>query len=188
MKLLFNFEKPANYSLKVFIWLFIIAINVVINLLEEPLAGLNYRGWAFWLVNISFFLMEHESSYIKRIIKIALGACTGCLLAFGTIALYANVLAPVMGHVGLLIPIAISLAFVILAGPFFPALFNGVTFMYFVCSSIVAAEAATNVFSNCGWALAGSLIMNGGCFLIITAFTKHKMKKAMAAAAAAQAQ
>lgn len=179
-----NFSKPQNYSLKVYIWLLIIVLNVIINLLEEPLAALGYRSWAFWLVNISFFLMEHEETK-TRIIKICVGACTGCILAYFTILLYATVLAPIMGHIGLLIPIAVALALVVLAGPFFPAFFNSVTFMYFLCSTIVASEAVSNVWTNCAWAIAGSLIINCSVVAIVKKYTKAKMTKAAAASAAA---
>lgn len=185
IKTFFNFEKPANYSMKVYIWLYIILLNIIINLLEEPLAELSYRSWAFWLVNVSFFLMEHEEAKV-RIVKICLGACTGCLLAYFTVSVYAHTLAPIMGHVGLLIPIIISLALVVLAGPFFPAFFNSVTFMYYLCSTIVSSEAITNVGTNCAWIVVSTLITNCMCYLIVKTYKKHMMKKAAAAAAASQ--
>ena len=128
----FNFKKPDHYDLKAYIWMFIVALNLIIMVLEEPLAELGYRGWAFWLVNISFFLME-EPNIKKKLLSICIGAIVGCLLAYGTITLYASVLMPVTGHLGLIIPVAISLALVILVGPFMPVFFNTVTFLYFVC-------------------------------------------------------
>lgn len=173
----FKFRRPDHYDLKVYIWIFIVAMNLIIMLLEEPLAGLGYRGWAFWLVNISFFLME-EPNIKKKLLSICIGAIVGCLLAYGTIMLYAGVLMPATGHIGLIIPVGLSLALVILIGPFMPVFFNSITFLYFVCSLIVSADAVSNVGANICFAVAGSIILNGGCLLIITSYRKAKARKA----------
>lgn len=173
----FNFKKPDHYDLKAYIWMFIVALNLIIMVLEEPLAELGYRGWAFWLVNISFFLME-EPNIKKKLLSICIGAIVGCLLAYGTITLYASVLMPVTGHLGLIIPVAISLALVILVGPFMPVFFNTGTFLYFVCSLIVSTDAVSNVGANICFAIAGTIIINCGCLLLISQYRKAKACKA----------
>ncbi|MBR0161342.1 MAG: hypothetical protein IJQ02_08705 [Oscillospiraceae bacterium] len=171
----FNFKKPEHYGLKVFIWIFIVAMNLIVMILDEPLKEIGYRGWAFWLVNISFFLME-EPDLKKKIVSIVCGAVTGCILAYLTLKLYTGYLTG-LGHIGLIIPVGLSLALVILCGPFFPAFFNTVTFMYFLAALIVPADAVTNVWTNCMWAILGAIIVNGGCILIIKQYRKAQIKK-----------
>lgn len=181
----FNFKKTEHYDLKVFIWLYIVCINLVLFLLEEPLAALGFKSWPFWLVNICFFLIE-EKDLKKKLVHITFGAIFGCILACLTILSFVSIFAP-MGHVGLFVPVAITLALVILVGPFCPAFFNSVTFLYFVVSTIIAKEAVSRVVTNSVCAVVGTVVVNLGCVLIISLYTKSKIKKAKAAAAAAAA-
>ena len=49
--------------------------------------------------------------------------------------------------------------------------------MYFLAALIVPADAVTNVWTNCMWAILGTIIVNGGCILIIKQYRKAQIKK-----------
>lgn len=182
-KLFFNFSKPENYIVKVYIFIWIVLWNVLLHVFEEPLHHVGFASWAFWLANISFFLLEHESTP-ERIVKPLVGGVVGSILGYITILSHVAFFAPKFGPLGVLIPIVIWLVLIVLLGGFFPAFFNSVAFMYLVVSTIVPETAITNVAGNCVSVIAGSVIMNLGCVLIIHLYTQSLIKKAKAAAAA----
>lgn len=169
----FNFHKPEKFKMELCIFLFISLANIVMVSFAVPLSKIGYRTWAFFFVNISYFML-HEADMKRKFCKLAFGATFGCLLAFMTEWLSINVLHHMFGHYGIILPITFSLACVILVGPIMPMFFNAVTFLYFAASLIVGADAIGNVGPNILFALLGVLVLDGGCYLIIRHFEKKK--------------
>lgn len=172
----FNTNKPAHLGMLVGIFVYIVLLNVITNVFAVPLEELGYTSWAFFLVNIAYFLLGEEV-VSKKFTTVLVGSVTGCILAYLTMQVFLLIM-PSTGSHGVLIPIAASLFLVIIVGPFMPAFFNTVTFLYFLASLISPETAITNVVPNICFAVAGCIIANGGCQLIINLYTKHAMKKA----------
>lgn len=174
MKKYINSEKPDDYLFHVLIFAFVALINIVMLLLGERIEPLGYRSWAFYLTGVLFFLF-HEADPLAKLIKLACGAGTGCLLAYGVIVLYVGPLAG-LGILGLIIPIVISLMLLFLLGPFVPLCFNTVAFAYFTVSFTNAEEAVTNLLPNIISAVLGVLILDGGYTLISRWYARYKAR------------
>lgn len=169
-----NFNYIPNYDLHVWLFLYIGFLNIIMLLLGERLEALGYRGWAFFFVNILFFVFP-EQHLPSRMVKLAVGAATGCLLSYLSIILYVGPLSCLQIW-GLIIPIVCSVAAIILLGPFVPLCFNVSTFTYFTASLINAEDAILNLVPLVFWAVSGVVICNGGFCLVIWAYKRHRQK------------
>ena len=179
-KFFFNTDRPPHLAMLAFIFLYIVFLNLLTTVFSVQLEELGYRSWSFFLVNIAFFLMGEEN-FAKKFTSVLLGSVVGCLLAYLTMVVFMAIM-PSTGEIGIIIPIAASLFLVIIVGPFMPAFFNTVTFLYFLASLITPEDGVANLGANICFAIAGCVIANGGCQLIINLYTKHAMKKAAAQA------
>lgn len=172
----FNFRRSEDYGLHVWLFLYIGCLNILMLLLGEHLEGLGYRGWAFFFVNILFFVFP-EPHLPSRMIKLAAGAATGCLMAYLTVILY---IGPLSGLEiwGLILPVVGSVAVILLLGPFIPLCFNVAAFAYFTAALIYAEDAVLNLVPSVLWAIAGVFICDGGTCLIVRAYKSHRQRRA----------
>lgn len=167
-----NLRKQEHYGFHVRLFLFIGGVNLIMLLLSEHLEELGYRGWAFYLVSVLFFMFP-EPDMTARSVKLGAGAVCGCLMAYTVIILYAGPLSG-LGVWGLIIPILSCLALLFLAGPFIPFCFNTSAFAYFTISFVKAEEAVTNLLPNIIFAVLGTLILCGGYTLISRSYFRRE--------------
>ena len=187
-------HKPTKTKMQVlslvFVW---IAIwNVIYQYLHGAgflhfeIGGISLavENWAFFAA-VTLFFMQEELSYKDRFWHTLCGGTVGLLLAGGVVATVHLLMGKGLDHAtAASIPLVIVVGALILLHPYIPLFFNNVGFIYlivaFVKSDVMLENLPTYIFSL----VLGSIILNLGCSVIITTFTKHAQKKALAKAAA----
>ena len=169
-------DKELKEKLKVntVVFLWILLCNLLVQLLLPSLSNLGFYNWAFFLINILFFLVT-EGEYRERFISVILGSAIGIfaagmmdfimtkLILWGTPDLWS-----------IMIPLAFCLAVIIILHPVLPRIFNNCGFAYFLVSLIDAEAAFDNMPEYMASALAGHLIVNTGTVAIIIMMLKKK--------------
>lgn len=177
--------------LQVVVCIWIILCNLTVNLLDLPAKGIHYANWAFFMINILFFLVG-EPDMKKRYIQVLVGSLMGILLA-GFTTLILALLWSEQGMGGtlsfvpsLMVPLASSLAILIILHPVCPTLFNNCGFVYYLVALTImenevwGGNPLSNIPAYAFSAIAGHIIVNGGSLLIIGALTKYFAQKATA--------
>jgi len=183
-------SKP-QILLQVAVCIWIIICNLIVNLLDLPARGIHYTNWAFFMINILYFLVG-EADMKKRYIQVLAGSLVGILLA-GLTTLVLALLWSEQGMGGrmsfvpsLMIPLSVSLAILIILHPIFPTLFNNCGFVYYIVALTImenepwGGNPLSNIPAYGLSAIAGHIIVNGGSLLIIATLSKHFAKKAAA--------
>mgnify|MGYP002549939602 CR=1 FL=1 len=108
-----------------------------------------------------------EGDIKDRFVSVELGGLVG--MVFTVIALLAiTFLTPVLGSFfGFLIPLAVVLFVLIILHPYAPKVLNNVGFAYLTVACIDSAAFAANLPLFFGVYIAGSLVFNGGCVLLM---------------------
>lgn len=164
----------------VFLWI------AVWNIIYQLVHGI-WHDWDIQIVNWAFFasvtlfFMQEELSYKQRFWYTLVGGSTGLLLAAGVILSFKALMGLGLDHTtAVAIPLIVAIAILILANPYLPMIFNNVGFIYFIVSFIDTSTAVSNLPSHLISLLAGSLILNLGCAVLLNAYKKRlaaKMKK-----------
>ena len=110
-------------------------------------------SWLVFLSNIMLFTMEGDIK--DRFISVELGGLVGMVL---------TVLA--MLAIGAL-PLGVVLFILIILHPYAPKVLNNVGFAYLTVACIDSAAFAANLPLFFGVYIAGSLVFNGGCVLLM---------------------
>ena len=115
-------------------------------------------SWLVFLSNIMLFTMEGDIK--DRFISVELGGLVGMVLT--VLAMLAiGALTPVLGGMlGLLV-------ILIILHPYAPKVLNNVGFAYLTVACIDSAAFAANLPLFFGVYIAGSLVFNGGCVLLM---------------------
>lgn len=112
-------------------------------------------SWLVFLSNIMLFTMEGDIK--DRFISVELGGLVGMVLT--VLAMLAiGALTPVLGVV---------LFILIILHPYAPKVLNNVGFAYLTVACIDSAAFAANLPLFFGVYIAGSLVFNGGCVLLM---------------------
>lgn len=122
-------------------------------------------SWLVFLSNIMLFTMEGDIK--DRFISVELGGLVGMVLT--VLAMLAiGALTPVLGGMlGLLLPLGVVLFILIILHPYAPKVLNNVGFAYLTVACIDSATFAANLPLFFGVYIAGSLVFNGGCVLLM---------------------
>ncbi len=174
------FEKPTKHELiiKFVIFLWVSFMNLIIHLFNTQLGGAGFYTWAFFIVNILFFLTG-EPSFKKRFVMTTTGSIVGVLLAAFMVFTAGKLVGTGMDHTAAtMIPLVICLFVIIVLHAYVPLVINNISFAYFSITLISAELAIVNAPKYIVCSLFGNLIANGGCVLIITLLSKHFAKKA----------
>ena len=169
------------------IW--IIVCNLIVNLLALPEHGIHYVNWCFFMSNILFFICTEENMK-KRFMIVGLGSIVGVVLA----ALTTLVLALLWTEQGmggsmsfvpsLMIPLAVSLAILIILHPICPVNFHNYGFVFYLVALTVmenepwGGNPLSNLPAYIVSLVLGHVIVNGGSLIIITSLRKYFAKKA----------
>lgn len=153
------------FRLMLLVWILI--ANAIIHV-----TGLEY-SWLIFLSNIMMFTLEGDVK--DRFVTVELGGLVGLILT--VIALLSiTALTPVLGgFFGFLIPLAVVLFILIILHPYAPKVLNNVGFAYLTVACIDAETFAANLPRFFFVYIAGSLVFNGVCILLM------KPAKALAA-------
>ena len=145
------------FRLMLLVWILI--VNSILHVV-----GFAY-SWIIFLSNIMLFTMEGDIK--DRFVSVELGGLVG--MVFTVIALLAiTFLTPVLGSFfGFLIPLAVVLFVLIILHPYAPKVLNNVGFAYLTVACIDSAAFAANLPLFFGVYIAGSLVFNGGCVLLM---------------------
>lgn len=145
------------FRLMLLVWILI--VNSILHVV-----GFEY-SWLIFLSNIMLFTMEGDIK--DRFVSVELGGLVG--MVFTVIALLAiTFLTPVLGSFfGFLIPLAVVLFVLIILHPYAPKVLNNVGFAYLTVACIDSAAFAANLPLFFGVYIAGSLVFNGGCVLLM---------------------
>lgn len=168
-------KNKVKINSAVFIW--ILFCNLMIQLLLTSLEAISFCNWAFFLINILFFLIT-DVDFKERFIRVLVGSLVG-IFAAGMLV-YVSVTLVGMGVPDILctmIPLTVCLAVIIILHPFFPRIFNNCAFAYFLVSLIDAPMAFVNMSSYMLSAVAGHFIVNIGTIIVIIKVTKRLERK-----------
>lgn len=137
-------------------------------------------NWAFF-ASVTLFFMQEELSYKDRFWYTLVGGSSGLLIAAGVIYTCKVLMGFGLDHTtAVVIPLLIAIAVLILANPYLPMIFNNVGFIYFIVSFVNTETVISDLPSHLVSLLAGSLILNLGCTVLLNAYKKRlaaKMKK-----------
>ena len=132
-------------------------------------------SWLIFISNIMLFTMEGDVK--DRFISVEVGGFVGLVLTVLTL-LAVTALTPVLGDLfGFLIPLAAVLFVLIVIHPYAPKVLNNVGFAYLTCACIDTEAFASHIGLFLGTFVAGSLIFNGGCLLIMSMVKKVVFQK-----------
>lgn len=158
-------KKKVKINAVVFLW--ILFCNSVVQIFFMQLSGIGFSTWAFFLINVLFFLMN-DVDYKERFIRALIGSIVGLLAAgFMTFATEKLSVAGVTGVISIMMPLTVCLAVIIILHPIFPRLFNNCGFAYFVVALINSETAFVNMIPYMVSTVAGHLIVNTGTVAII---------------------
>ena len=149
----------------ILIWILI--CNIIIHINSIWLSELGFTNWAFFLINILFFLLE-EKNIKKKSIFILAGSAVGIVVA----GLFCKffVLFHDMGaaeFLCFLVPIGLSLGIIIVLHPIWPVFFNGCGFAYFMVALIDPLSAWSCIPEYLFSMAAGHIVLNIGALIII---------------------
>lgn len=171
----------------------IILCNLTVNLLDFHSLGIHYANWAFFMINILYFLVG-EPDMKKRFVDVLAGSLVGIILAgfttLGLSMLWVELGGTMSFVPSLMIPLSISLVILIVFHPIFPRVFNNCGFVYFLVALTImenepwGGNPLTNIPAYAICAILGHFIVNGGSLFIITSLKNHFSKKAAEARSA----
>ena len=145
------------FRLMLLVWILI--ANAVIHL-----TGMEY-SWLIFLSNIMMFTLEGDVK--DRLVTVELGGLVGLVLTVAAL-LSISALTPVLGDfLGFILPLAVVLFILIILHPYAPKVLNNVGFAYLTVACIDSAAFAANLPLFFGVYIAGSLVFNGGCVLLM---------------------
>ena len=178
----FNKPKKAKMIGLLIVFLWIILLNVIYQILHAKglthIGGLEIVNWSFFL-SVTVFFMQEELSYKERFLTTLLGGAVGLLIAAGVVKGTGLLMGAGVSHVpAISLMLIVSIAALILLQPVLPYLFNNVGFCYFIVSLISSKETIANLPDNLLSLLLGSVCLNLGCSLLLTAYKKAMAKKA----------
>lgn len=181
-------SKP-QIILQIAVCIWIIICNLCVNLLGLPERGIHFTNWAFFMINILYFLVG-EPDMKKRFIEVLAGSIAGILLA-GFTTLVLALLWEEQGMGGslsfvpsLMIPLSVALIILIVLHPVCPMVFNNCGFVYYLVALTIMENEPwgdnplSNIPAYAISAIAGHIIVNGGSLLIITSMKNYFTKKA----------
>ena len=154
------------FRLSLLLWILI--ANAILNVM-------NFQyGWLIFISNIMLFTMEGDIK--DRLISVEVGGFVGLVLTVA--ALFAiSALTPVLGSLfGFLVPLAVVLFILIVLHPYAPKVLNNVGFAYLTCACIDVTAFSSNIPLFFGTFIAGSLIFNGVCVLLMGPCKKLAMR------------
>ena len=126
--------------------------------------GFQY-SWLVFLGNIMLFTMEGDIR--ERFVSVELGGLVGMVLTVLAMLAIAALTPVLGGMLGLLIPLAVVLFILIILHPYAPRVLNNVGFAYLTVACIDSATFAANLPLFFGVYIAGSLVFNGVCVLLM---------------------
>ncbi len=180
------FAKPTKGKMKglliVFAWIFL--WNFIYQAVHGVWHEMPIANWAFF-ISVTIFFMQEELSYKARFWHTLIGGSVGLLLAAGLVAVYALLAkSGVSALVSIMLPLAVSVAALILLNPYLPVFFNNVGFCYFIIALIDAESAIAKLPIYLLSLLLGSICLNLGCSGLLALYQKAMIKKAAAKLAA----
>lgn len=175
-------HKPAKGKmgglLLVFIWV------ALWNIIYQLLHGV-WHDWSIQIVNWAFFasvtlfFLQEELTYKQRFFYTLVGGSVGLLMAAGVTASCKALMGIGLDHTtAVVIPLLAAIAVLILANPYLPMVFNNVGFIYFIVSFVQTDKIITSLPSHLISLLAGSVILNLGCIVLISTYRKKLAEKA----------
>lgn len=172
-----NRELKNKVKINTAVFLWILLCNLIVQVFLTEIESIGFCNWAFFLINILFFLMT-DVDYKERFVRVLAGSLFG-LLAAGMLIYTAGLLgsAGMSSLISLMIPLAVCLAVIIILHPVYPRVFNNCAFAYFLVSLIDAEAAFTEMTSYMCSAAAGHFIVNIGTVLVIMMMTRRIEKK-----------
>ena len=145
------------FRLMLLVWILI--ANAIIHL-----TGMEY-SWLIFLSNIMMFTLEGDVK--DRLVTVELGGLVGLVLTVAAL-LSISALTPVLGDfLGFILPLAVVLFILIILHPYAPKVLNNVGFAYLTVACIDSAAFAAHLPLFFGVYIAGSLVFNGGCVLLM---------------------
>lgn len=162
----------------VFIW--IALWNTVYQLLHGLWHDWDIQivNWAFF-ASVTLFFMQEELTYRQRFWYTLVGGSMGLLIAVGVSVGCRALMGVGLDHTtAVILMLFVAVAVLILANPYFPMIFNNVGFIYFIVSFVQSDKIVANLPSHLVSLLAGSVILNLGCSVLLTAYRKRLAKKA----------
>lgn len=145
------------FRLSLLVWILI--ANAFLHIIEFQ------YSWLIFISNIMLFTMEGDIK--DRFISVEVGGLVGLVLTVLTL-LAVTALTPVLGGLfGFLIPLAVVLFILIILHPYAPKVLNNVGFAYLTCACIDTTAFAENIALFIGVFIAGSLVFNGVCILLM---------------------
>lgn len=170
----------AQMKIQGAICLWILACNLILNLLHLPDHGVHFVNWAFFLINILFFL-DGETSVRRRYLSVMVGSLVGIVLAglvtWTLLHLWSEYGGPWPYLPALMLPLAVAISCMILLHPLFPVVCNNCGFAYFLVSLTIMSnepwggDSFSNIPAYLISAVLGHLIVNGVCLLLIQKFS-----------------
>ena len=158
------------FRLMLLVWILI--ANSIIHL-----TGMEY-SWLIFLSNIMMFTLEGDVK--DRFWTVELGGLVGLVLTVLAL-LSITALTPVLGSFfGFLLPLAVVLFILIILHPYAPKVLNNVGFAYLTVACVDTTAFATHLPQFFITFIAGSVIFNGVCVLLM------KPAKALAVKSAAK--
>ncbi len=175
-------HKPAKGKmgglLIVFIW--IALWNIIYQLLHGMWHDWDIQivNWAFF-ASVTLFFMQEELTYKERFWYTLVGGSIGLIIAAGVSSGCKALMGFGLDHtLAVILMLLVAVAVLILANPYLPMIFNNVGFIYFIVSFVQTDKIVTNLPSHLVSLLAGSVILNLGCSVLLTAYKKSLSKKA----------
>lgn len=154
--------------------------NALALALHDQLAGLPFRGWAFF-ISVTFHYFLGEGDWKNRMASVFFGGTVGILftLMLAVVATWLETAG--LGHViSVMIPLCVVLIVLILGKPYCPIVFNSVGFSYFVITTMpgvidtIVADTIPYIISIG----LGCIILGGGCELMTKLIANYYTKKA----------
>ena len=155
----------------VLIWILI--CNIIIHINSSWLAALGFTNWAFFLVNILFFLLE-EKNIKKKFVFVLAGSAVGIIVAglFSKCFILLNNTGA-SEFICFLIPLVLSLGMIIVLHPIWPEFFNGCGFAYFMVALIDPLSAWSCMPQYLFSMAAGHIVLNIVALIIIRLVVRY---------------
>lgn len=172
---MFKLNKPPRAQLKVqfgvFLW--IAFLNVLVQIFQEQLNEMHFYSWAFFMVNIMFFLII-DPHIKERYLQVLFGSIFGIILA--ALMVISVVCLEKIGLpyiISVSIPVVICLALLIMCKPILPVFFNNYGFAYFMLALITPKQAVANMPYYLICTILGHIIATGGSLLIMLKLSRR---------------
>ena len=172
---MFKLYKPSKVQLKiqfgVFLW--IAFLNVLVQIFQEQLTAMHFYSWAFFMVNIMFFLII-DANIKERYLQVLFGSIFGILLsALMVISVVCLEKIGLPYIISVSIPVVICLALLIMCKPIMPIFFNNYGFAYFMLALITPKQVVANMPYYLICTILGHIVATGGSLLIMLKLSRR---------------